>query len=397
MANVLFVDDDQNVLNGLRRLLYGKRGEWDMTFANGGQQALDHLAAEPVDVLVTDMRMPGVDGPQLLEVVRAEHPQIVRIVLSGHTELEATMRGMALAHQFLHKPCDQATLAAVVDRAAALAARLEPSRLRRALGRLDTLPSPSQIVLELRSLLAASEPDLDRIAGVISNDVGMSAKVLQLANSAFVAASTRIDDVRTAVVYLGFDLLRNLVVAADVFRTMESRVRLPAPQLAAIQSRGVEVAELAARLAPPAAAQEAFVSGLLHDVGVLALAASGAVDLTQIIAEAEEAQEPIHVVEERLLGADHAAIGGYVLALWGLPYGVVEAVAHHHQAVEAPVDGSPTMHAVHVASALLAELGGGAASPWSRSSVALDDDYLDRVGLAGAVAAWRCDQTVPVG
>jgi YesN/AraC family two-component response regulator len=115
MKRILFVDDEPRVLDGLRRLLRGQRAEWEMAFADGGESALSELARAPFDVIVTDMRMPGIDGAALLQVVKERHPQVVRVVLSGYAEPDVARAAAAIAHHYLLKPCDPAALKAVVE------------------------------------------------------------------------------------------------------------------------------------------------------------------------------------------------------------------------------------------------------------------------------------------
>jgi CheY-like chemotaxis protein len=102
-VNLLFVDDEPSILSGLRRLTRPVR-EWDTRFAAGGQVALDLLADAPVDVLITDMRMPGMDGLELLRRVRDSYPQIACIVLTDYVEAEREAEASPLADGWLSKP-----------------------------------------------------------------------------------------------------------------------------------------------------------------------------------------------------------------------------------------------------------------------------------------------------
>jgi len=86
VKRVLFVDDEQGILDGLRRMLRPLRHEWEMTFATGGEQGLAALAAHPFDVVVSDMRMPVMNGLEFLVHVRERYPAVVRIILSGYAE-----------------------------------------------------------------------------------------------------------------------------------------------------------------------------------------------------------------------------------------------------------------------------------------------------------------------
>ena len=107
---VLFVDDDDLVLQGLRRMLRPLREEWDMEFVASGSQALECMARQPFDVVVSEMVMPGMSGAQLLTEVMARHPETVRLILSGHAEKDLIMKCVAATHQYLAKPCESDAL-----------------------------------------------------------------------------------------------------------------------------------------------------------------------------------------------------------------------------------------------------------------------------------------------
>ncbi len=114
MKRVLLVDDEPLALNALRRLLRADQHTWDMRFATSGESALEELANGPADVVVTDMRMPGMDGAQLLEKVRDRYPDVLRIILSGHTEGDAAQRALGICHRYLAKPCDPIALKSAI-------------------------------------------------------------------------------------------------------------------------------------------------------------------------------------------------------------------------------------------------------------------------------------------
>jgi len=138
---ILFVDDEQNVLDGLRNLLRKQRNQWDMLFAISGKAALEELARSPVDVIVSDMRMPGMDGAELLTRVRELYPQTARIVLSGHAERDAIARVVSVAHQFLSKPADATAVRTVVERTCQFQGLMQDEGIRRVVGGLQQLPS----------------------------------------------------------------------------------------------------------------------------------------------------------------------------------------------------------------------------------------------------------------
>ena len=119
MIRVLFVDDETHVLESLRDALRPWRRELTMAFAADGPTALEEVAREPYDAVVSDMRMPGMDGAELLREVQRVQPATVRIVLSGYAEIESVARAATVAHRFLSKPCDVDELVSVIGRSCA--------------------------------------------------------------------------------------------------------------------------------------------------------------------------------------------------------------------------------------------------------------------------------------
>lgn len=111
---ILFVDDEPRVLRGLERTLGALREEWEMAFADGGASALSLCAGStPFDVVVSDIRMPGIDGVALLREVRTLLPAAARIALTGHADQDESLRD--LVHGFLAKPCDPRELRTVIE------------------------------------------------------------------------------------------------------------------------------------------------------------------------------------------------------------------------------------------------------------------------------------------
>lgn len=379
MIRVLFVDDEASLLSGLRRMLYSMRGHWEMHFANGGAEALGVLRSQSIDVLVTDMRMPEMDGAQLLAQVRAEFPEVVRIILSGYSELASMLRGLPVAHRFLSKPTSREDLIASIDRSRELQNRLHDPELRRTVGSITALPSPSTTIAELHRLLAMQHPPTAEIAAVLQSDIGMTAKLLQLANSAFFGISRAVTDVQQAVNFLGLSTIRDLVVAAEIFEGIEIGDEQRLAVVARVKEHSIGVGKLAGELMTSEQDRnEAFASGLLHDVGELI----AAVFLADRYAELQRRIEPNNYdenLEREVLGATHASIGAYLLELWGLPYSIVEAVARHHDA-EALVDRKfDAVHAVFIAEALSAIESG-------RRVDKIDGEYLRQLGVEDRVA-----------
>lgn len=335
---VLFVDDEPRVLQALRRSLAIANVPWDARFVDGGAAAVAALESEAFDVVVTDMRMPSVDGAVVLNAARDRDPSIVRIVLSGQADEAAALRVVRVAHQFLAKPCDVKLLREVVERTGALHQALADPKLRAMVGSVDRLPSAMRIFQELSELLARDDASVERVSELVQQDPAMASKLLQFVNSAFFAHSREIADVRSAVVRLGMKSVKNLVLGLGVFDTV-GRWKLPKGlSIDEMQLRAFTTARIAGGCMPDRLqADAAYMAGLVCDIGELVLAATLPDQLTQAwnLADADAAKTRLEA-EREVFGVSHAEVGACLLGLWGLPFRVVEAVALHHTPEQCP-------------------------------------------------------------
>lgn len=352
---VLFVDDEEYILEGIERMLFHAADSWEISCAGSGKEALEILAEDPFDVIVTDMRMPGMDGAALLHEVHTNFPSLVRIVLSGYAELEAAMRAVPVAHQFLTKPCKAETLCAVIERAFSLQALLTDDRVRKIVGHVNNLPSVPQVYSKLTRALAEPEVEAADIADIISQDAAMCAKILQLVNSSFFGRGTKVSSVKQAVVRLGFQMVKNLALSAEVFKVVASDKTLLGFSIEAEQVHALRCATLAKTLLSEdrAAAEDAFMAGMLHDIGKLLMAAELPDKLGEALKLAHTKQISLEQAEVELMGISHAEIGAYLLGIWGLPYPIVEAVANHHNPLRVQHrSGLNVVDAVYIANCL---------------------------------------------
>jgi HD-like signal output (HDOD) protein len=392
MKRILFVDDEPCLLDGLKRMLRPQRKEWDTAFANGGEQALAMLAAVPFDVIVTDMRMPVMDGAQLLERVQKRFPGVIRIILSGQFEMDAALRAAPVAHQFLSKPCDPDRLRGAIDRACSCTKMLPDEAIRRIVGAVGNLPDLPSTSAKLLAAIECKDVNLERIGKIIEQDVGMTAKILQLVNSAFFGRLCQISSVRAAVSYLGLDVLRHLVLSVEVSRTFQPVRPGPRFSLRDFEMHSRLTANLAARLpAPASVTSAAVVAALLHDTGRLVLASRLPAEFEEIMQLACAQSRPPHVLEQQVIGTTHAEIGAYLLGLWGLPEEIVGAVCLHHRpsAVGVWSGQLDTLAVTHLADALVfeaANCGSGDASP---GFSLLDVVYLNRPEAPDMIEHWR--------
>ncbi len=384
MANkrILFVDDEPFILQGLKRMLHGQRHEWAMEFASGAAQALELMAQAPFDVVVSDMRMPGLNGAQLLTEVMRRHPRTVRIILSGHADKDLILQCVGSTHQYLSKPCDPEALKAVIQRAASLDYLRQHERLTTLVGQMEHLPTIPALYSAMVELLNNPNASIADLSALIARDIAMTARILKLVNSAFFGLGRPISDTDEAVSHLGFDTVKSLALALDTFGQM-SPTAAANPDLDQLWTHSVAVSNCARVIARAEGADrklqdEAYVSGLLHDVGKLVLRANLAEEERRARKLATEKGLPEWEAEREVFGADHAAVGGYLLGLWGLPVPVVEAVALHHEPALGTAREFSPLAAVHAADAIVH----GPDAP-------LDRSFLQRVGLSDRADGWR--------
>ncbi len=387
---VLFVDDETNILDLFCLMFNPATTPWDASYATSGKAALALMETQPFDVLVSDMRMPGMNGAELLSEVMERHPMTARLILSGYADQEEVARSVSAAHQFLRKPCDSLKLQSTLNRMCALDVFLDSDKLKALASKMTIVPSIPGVYFKVMQELESSRSSAESIGEIVAQDPSMTAKLLQLVNSAFFGISRKIAHPVEAVQLLGVGTVRSLALTIHAFSCFEQS-KMTAFSVGALWNHSLEtgvVARQLTRLAgfDAALAEEAFVAGLLHDLGKLMLAANLPQPYGEVLQAANSLAIPLVEAEQRTFQADHAALGGYLLGLWGLPVSIVEAVALHHTPRKAATRTFCPLTAVHVANAI--QHARASATDETRA-LQLDMDYLAEVGVAEKIDGWR--------
>jgi HD-like signal output (HDOD) protein/ActR/RegA family two-component response regulator len=379
VRHILFVDDEEPILAGLRMRLHCMAHKWDMTFVESGAAALQALESKPFDVIVSDMRMPLMDGAELLRRVSERWPHVVRIVLSGYAQMQHTVRLVPVAHQYLSKPCSPMHLENVIDRCLQLQNLLQQPALRALVGRVRGIPAAPRTFTALQAVLARETVTAREVAQVVAVDPVIAAKFLQIVNSAFFRLPRRITNIEQAVAYLGFTAVRNLVMSAEAFATWKGTEQVL--DIDHLQQHSQRVAAIAhALVARTDIADDTLLAALIHDIGYCLLAHECPRELQQAHATARTEHISLPEAETRIIGASHAEIGAYLLGIWGLPYTIVEAVANHHAPQRVSQTGFDVLAALATATALAeasdADLFPGGGLPDAKVAA----DYLQSIG-----------------
>jgi HD-like signal output (HDOD) protein/ActR/RegA family two-component response regulator len=388
---ILFVDDELNVLQGLKRSLRSMRKEAKMEFVSSGKEAQQMLVKShgDYDILVSDIRMPGMDGAQLLTWVKQYFPQIIRFALSGGSETEVTIKTTHVAHQYLSKPCDSEMLRNILKGAITVRNTIGKHPLQKLLSFLSTIPSMPEAYAAVMGELEKPEPSIKEIGTIIARDIGMTAKILQMVNSAFFGVTHKVSKPEQAASLLGLEKIKSLVLTVGIFSQFETEL-FPEFDLSHLWKHSSHVGSVAQGIAKNMGVDaqivdDSLLSGLLHDAGKLMLAANLPMRYKKVIEKSCNEQISLRQAENELLTISHSKAGAYVMGIWGLPASVIDALANHHNPCESENKEFSPLTAVHVANALVNQqsainLGGESE---------FDLEYLESLNLTDKIPEWQ--------
>lgn len=389
--SILFVDDEPRILTGLRRMLHSMRNDFNMSLAPGGLEALEILESQPFDLILSDMRMPGMDGVILLGEVRTHHPHMIRMALSGQASKETVLTSVGLVHQYLAKPCDADSLKMALLRLSDLQNLIESEELRRTLTALPTVPALPNNYENLKAESKSDDSSITGMADIVQNDPGLGARVTQLVSTAFFARPHPAPNPYDGTVFLGMDVFKAIVTDEFAFRAFDPEIVLQLP-LQVISSHSVHVARCAKAIAEAENVEtdlvaHAFTAGLLHDIGKLVFASEFTSEYQSLLTSSFEAGEIVTEQNELdAFGATHWQVGAFLLSLWGLPEPITKAVELHHTPKTSDCCQFSPLTAVHVADAIVNEID---STNTTSVTVGLDMAYLDRNGLAEKTGLWE--------
>ena len=397
MKRVLFVDDEVFVLDGLKRMLRRMRTQWEMDFVDSGEAALQMMAQKEFDVIVSDMRMPNMNGAELLNEVKDLHPNTIRFILSGYSDKDLILKSLDSTHQYLAKPCDPETLKTRILRATSLQESISNDALKNLISQLGELPTLPALYEEILSLLRQPDVSSECLGDAIKKDIGMTAKILKFANSGYVGLKRKISGMNDAVSYLGMDYIRSIILTIGAFGRLK-QFQIDGSTLEDFWDNSLMVAEAAKAItisqnSSRTMAEESYVGGLLHACGKLILSANFPSKYVEVNKMVEEDGMPLLDAEVKIFGAHHGQVGAFILGLWGLAGPIVEAVHwYRNPSNSIPVDFQP-LTSVHVASSLIFEPGDEEEDlPSDRglfNNAELDKDYLEKISLLNRLEDWR--------
>lgn len=391
LYTILFVDQEPYMKNALKRSFRHMRSVWELRFAASPDEAIEALSRRPADVMVCAMQFSGASGLALLKKIRDQFPQTVRIILSGTVSRDVLLSSVDIAHQYLTKPIELEELEGVIKSAFFVKKLMDDPFLQKLVSRIRSLPCLPSIYTELMAEIRSDDASVPKIGNLIAKDPGLAAKLLKLANSSFFGRPQRISDPFKAVGMLGLDMVQTVVLTTSIF---EDFSYLNSKHVSADYMW--EHAIITATLCKTIALKEgldknnqevAFCAGLMHDIGKLLIAAYLPESFDSITQYMDQHQATIAEAESQVIGTTHAAIGAYLLGLWGLPLQIIEAVAFHHSPDEYNGDEEISLAIVHVADAIA-----NSARDVTRGGEImnrLDSVFLDRTDVMARIDKWR--------
>ena len=383
---ILFVDNEQNLLDGLQGLMRKHRQKWNMSFALGAKKALELLDSKPYDLVITDLQMPVMNGMDLLVRVKEKHPNAIRFILSGSVDFDKGLKAITIAHQYLTKPCNLETFEKAIEQVSRFRGFDYYNSLCELVGGLDRLPNAPKTYIKLNQALNKDSACLDDVVKILEQDMALCARILQVANSSFFRRSRAITRIDEAANYLGIELIKCITLTAEIFEAQESYPSINGLSMEDIQSHAQLTAAIASRIVSKKnLANDAYLAGIIHNIGLLALSVGSPKRLGEALSISRKQARVLHSVEEELYQVNHGHVGAYLLSLWGLPYHITEVVANHHTPTRLPADGFGLVQSLYVAQILASEV----MDPDFDSTAELDLEYLETLGVADRLDSWR--------
>ncbi len=228
------------------------------------------------------------------------------------------------------------------------------NKVRQVVSNIRNLPTPPIVFHQIQKVINDPKVSANDVASILSEDPAMSVKVLKLTNSAFYGLSREIEAVKEAVVIVGMEAVKNLVLSAsvlDMFKgdelDQEFQERFWRHSLAtAVASRFLARTLRNRGIVDP---DSAFSAGLLHDVGKMVLCCFLPEEFERFReSRSADQSSPDHVLEDQTLGFSHAQIGGFLATQWKLPERLIDAISFHHHPQLSEFE-EPIAHIVHLA------------------------------------------------
>jgi putative nucleotidyltransferase with HDIG domain len=379
---VLFVGSDPLWFGQIKRDVGCLHPDWVCLLAPDVGAAAANQEWRTADALVVEAKAGGVR--EWLEKVKLERPEINCLVRCDLSDKPVVDRWKGLGYSMAASHSDASMLASGLRRNARLLEWMADPAIKRLLPLIRKLPASPRLYTQVTEELRSPYSSLDVIARLIRQDPVMSAKMLQVVNSVFFASHREVTDMLDAAMILGSERIKSLILLAGVFSQYnEADV---CPSVEGLLAHSLQVGNHARTIAlgetkNAATAEAAFTAGVLHDMGKMVLAGNLPARYREVRVLRASRGLSDHTAELEIFGTTHAQVGACLLASWGLPLPILEAVAWHHEPELSSERGFSLLAAVHAANAFAHEAEG--------TQAPLHQGFLEGIGLAARCEQWR--------
>ncbi|RKX25113.1 MAG: hypothetical protein DRP45_06690 [Candidatus Zixiibacteriota bacterium] len=354
--NIVFVGAYEGNENRFQEVRSKLGDEWEAESVANAAEALKVLDELTPKVIVSMMKLPDMDGSELLKQASEKYPRMIRFLVSDETDRATAMKSVGYVHRLVPSSLDPCELRKMIENSVDLRDLMANEELCDRIAAVGSLPSPPETYNKLVSELKNENTSVRKIAELVGQDVAITAKLFQMINSAYFGLSGRVESVSHAINLLGLDTVQSIVLSAGVFNQFEDP-GLKEYSIESIYNRSMAVGAKARLLAHAFGlsrgfTEDALMSGMLHDVGKLLMLTEFEVELKESIQLAKSDSLPLYKAQHEVLGVSDAAMGAYLLSLWGLPDTILEAVALHYEPSQSPGPILNALTAVHLAYAM---------------------------------------------
>ncbi len=327
--------------------------EWQVISSPSGESALEEMAAGGTAALLCAVNLPGMSGADLVKAVSDQFPATVRFLMYKESEKAVLTQAVSAVHQHVPLPLDPAALKRALGHSMNLHGLLANEELAERVMAIGGLPSPPEIYNKLVAELNSEDANIQSISSLISRDVGITAKVLQMVNSAYFGLSSQVSSVQHATSMLGLDAVTSIVLSAGAFQQFKASP-IAGYSIESVYSHSVAIGAKSRLLATAFGlnrklAEDALLAGMLSDIGQVVMLTYFAEEFEAAIEMATAENIPLDQAERATFGVSDAKLGAYLLSLWGMPDPILEAVALHcvpHKTVSPALN---VLAAVHLA------------------------------------------------